>query len=144
MNPQLLFQLSLTLSMPIARHIGDVPCLLPRSPDGTAPAEHTKKASLLDKHVLVSVRLFDRGGRLVQCAQVSGVTAESNTPGAVRVASPAAPDGLLLPAFPSLFHKASPGPYRLLNTGEVVRDPDFLCMWDAIEDPPRSVRFGAV
>jgi hypothetical protein len=43
-----------------------------------------------------------------------------------------------LPSDLKAFRKANPGEYRLLSTGEVVKDPDLLTTWTINEPSKRS------
>jgi hypothetical protein len=54
----------------------------------------------------------------------------------VVVERPGEDEPAVLPADAAAYRSAEPGRYTLVETGEVVVDPDFVCTWRVAPDAP--------
>ncbi len=90
---------------------------------------------LVGKRVLVGITDLAPDGAVVGQRQFHGHAIRADRRGgiAVRLAGARAGEELMLPPDTRAFRPAAPGEYRLRQTGEVVRDPDFLATWSVRE-----------
>jgi len=90
---------------------------------------------LVGKRVLVGITDLAPDGAVVGQRQLHGPAIRADRRGgiAVRLAGARAGEEMVLPPDTRAFRPAAPGEYRLRQTGEVVRDPDFLATWSVQE-----------
>ncbi len=86
---------------------------------------------LVGKRVLVGVTDLAPDGSVLGRREFYGqaVRADWRAGIALRLEGARAGEELVLPPDTRAFHPAAPGEYRLRQTGEVVRNPDFLTTW---------------
>lgn len=86
---------------------------------------------LVGKRVLVGITDLAPDGSVLGRREFCGqaVRADWRTGIALRLEGARAGEEVLLPPDTRAFHPVGPGEYRLRQTGEVVRDPDFFTTW---------------
>lgn len=87
--------------------------------------------ALIGKRVLVGITDLAPDGSVIGKRQVHGdaIRADRRMGIALRLVGARAGEEIVLPPDTRAFHPAAPGEYRLRETGEVVKDPDFLTTW---------------
>ena len=95
-------------------------------------------AQLVEAYVLVGVTVLNPDRSVMHRLQVHGqiVSADPVTGIEIALAGMRAGSSYRLPPSISVFRAATPGLYRLSETGEEVADPDFLATW-TIKQPAR-------
>lgn len=90
---------------------------------------------LIGKRVLVGITDLARDGSILGERQFYGdaIRADRQAGIALRLGGARAGEEIMLPPDTRAFHPAAPGEYRLRDTGEVVRNPDFLTTWSIRE-----------
>ena len=87
----------------------------------------TSKEDLLGSKVLVGLTYLDAAGGIIKQVQFSGIVKAINE----RIEIEEEDGNIsLLPPDTSAFHPATPGEYRLKQTGKVIKNPDYLCTYD--------------
>lgn len=88
-------------------------------------------AELIGKRVLVGITDLAQDGTVLGKRQFHGdaIRADRRVGIALRLGGARAGEEIVLPPDTSAFQPAAPGEYRLRDTGEVVRNPDFLTTW---------------
>jgi hypothetical protein len=99
--------------------------------DNPPPWDTELADELLDSLVLIGVTSLDAGGNLIEQTQMFGrVTVVDPRRGiSILLEGTRAGETYWLPPDLRCLDRARPGEYRLRSTGEVVRNPDFLCQW---------------
>ena len=92
--------------------------------------------SLLGKRMLVGLTYIDANGEVTHQKQFFGLI-HSITEELITLRHPLTGAECTLPPFLANCKKASPGEYRLRETGEIVVDPDLLATWE-IHTPPKT------
>jgi len=85
--------------------------------------------------LLVGISFLDAEGRMTATQQFCGRVLEV-ADGVVVVERPGEDEPAVLPADAAAYRSAEPGRYTLVETGEVVVDPDFVCTWRVAPDAP--------
>ena len=100
--------------------------------DDDGPLWNPKLAvELVGKRVLVGVTDFAPDGSVLGQRQFFGhaIRADRRAGIALRLEGARAGEEVVLPPDTRAFRPAAPGEYRLRQSGEVVKDPDFLTTW---------------
>lgn len=86
---------------------------------------------LVGKRVLVGITDLAPDGSVLGRREFCGraIRADWRAGIALRLEGARAGEEVVLPPDTRAFHPAAPGEYRLRQTGEVVKDPDFLTTW---------------
>ncbi|GAA0591777.1 hypothetical protein GCM10009416_32730 [Craurococcus roseus] len=86
---------------------------------------------LVGKRVLVGITDLAPDGSVLGRREFCGqaIRADWRTGIALRLEGVRAGEEVVLPPDTRAFHPAAPGEYRLRQTGEVVKDPDFFTTW---------------
>jgi len=86
------------------------------------------KEKMIGKSMIVGMNFYDKNDEFVERKQLWGeiVAVNENT---IYIKQK---DGeeFCIPNDPSAIEIADPGEYTLHSTGEVVKDPDYLSVWD--------------
>lgn len=100
--------------------------------DDGGPVWNPKLAvELIGKRVLVGITDLAPDGSVVGRRQLYGhaIRADRCVGIALRLMGARAGEEMVLPPDTRAFHPAVPGEYRLRETGEAVKDPDFVTTW---------------
>lgn len=92
-------------------------------------------AELIGKRVLVGITDLAQDGTVLGKRQFHGdaIRADRRVGIALRLGGARAGEEIVLPPDTRSFQPAAPGEYRLRDSGEVVRNPDFLTTWSIRE-----------
>jgi len=82
---------------------------------------------LIGKHILIGITRLDYLGNEIERTQCHGYFESMDD--VVHIRLEGTDEDFTLPPDLSTFQKAQPGEYRLRTTGEVVVNPDYLCVW---------------
>lgn len=89
---------------------------------------------LIGKHILIGITRLDHLGNEIERIQCHGYFESMDDVAHIRLID--TNEDFTLPPDLSSFQKAQPGEYRLRTTGEVVINPDYLCVWTVQARPP--------
>jgi len=92
-------------------------------------------ADYVGKYILIAVTYLDAAGNQEDSVQMHGVI-ETASPDGIKIALKGERDGetWTMPADPTAISSASPGRYKLPETGEIIENPDFITTW-AVQKP---------
>ena len=88
---------------------------------------------LIGKVILIGVTYVDQQDNLLDRKQWWGVVENASPDVGIRVALKNSSDPCVLPPDLNSVKRAAPGEYRLKETGEIIKDPDFLTTWTCVE-----------
>jgi hypothetical protein len=88
---------------------------------------------LIGKVILIGVTYVDKHDQLLDRKQWWGVIENASSDMGIRVALKNSSDPCVLPPDLSAIRPAPPGEYRLKESGEIIKDPDFLTTWTCVE-----------
>lgn len=88
---------------------------------------------LIGKVILIGVTYVDKHDNLLSRKQWWGVVESASSDIGIRVALKNSSDLCVLPPDLGAIRRAAPGEYRLKESGEIVKDPDFLTTWTCVE-----------
>ena len=88
---------------------------------------------LVGKTILIGVSYADKDDNLLDRKQWWGIVESASADKGIRVALKNSSDPCVLPPDLNALRRAAPGEYRLKDTGEVIKDPDFLTTWTCVE-----------
>lgn len=91
---------------------------------------------MVGHRLLVGISYLDAEGHVQASQQFCGEVLEV-ADGVVVVRRPGESEPAVLPADAAAYRPAPPGRYTLVQTGEIVVDPDFLSTW-RVAEPPSS------
>jgi hypothetical protein len=91
---------------------------------------------LIGKVILIGVTYTDPQDNVLERKQWSGTVERASPSEGVCVNLNGTTDPCVLPPDLSAVRRAAPGEYRLKDSGEVVKDPDFLATWICVEPEP--------
>jgi hypothetical protein len=96
---------------------------------------------LVGRIVLIGITQEDHRGKVIAQHQMHGKVASASRENGIEIALEGVRSGetYRLPPTTAAFRPASPGEYRLRQTGEVVIDPDYTSVWTVTSPPPGSV-----
>jgi hypothetical protein len=87
------------------------------------------RSNLPGKSLFVALTFVDVSGELLDQHQTSGTVESITDDGYLLLRQP--DDSLFrLPADPKIIQVASPGEYRVRNSGQKILNPDFLGQWE--------------
>jgi hypothetical protein len=89
---------------------------------------------LIGKHILIGITRIDHLGNEIDQIQCHGYFESIDDVIHIRLKD--TNEDFTLPPDLSVFQKAQPGEYRLRSTGEVVINPDYLCIWSVHAPSP--------
>jgi hypothetical protein len=95
-------------------------------------------ASYLGKVVLIGVTHWDHSGNWLRQDQYHGVIKDIGPRQGIVVAVDALPEDFTMPGELECLQPAPAGDFTEKTTGTVVRDPDYLCLWD-VHWPPEEM-----
>ena len=88
---------------------------------------------LIGKVILVGVTYVDKEDNLLDRKQWWGIVRAASSDIGIHVDLKNAPDPCVLPPDLNAIRRAPAGEYRLKESGEIVKDPDFLTTWTCVE-----------
>jgi hypothetical protein len=88
---------------------------------------------LIGKVILIGVTYVDKEDNLLDCKQWWGIVESASSDIGIRVALKNSSDPCVLPPDLNAVRRAPPGEYRLKESGEIIKDPDFLTTWTCVE-----------
>ena len=88
---------------------------------------------LIGKVILIGVTYVDQEDNLLDRKQWWGIVESASSDMGIRVALKNSPDPCVLPPDLNAVRRAPPGEYRLKESGEIIKDPDFLTTWTCVE-----------
>lgn len=88
---------------------------------------------LTGKVILIGVTYTDAQDNVLERKQWWGTVERASPREGVCVNLNGTTDPCVLPPDLSAIRRAAPGEYRLKDSGEVVKDPDFLATWICVE-----------
>ena len=97
--------------------------------------DKTFAAALIGKYVLAGLTYRNNADAVESYTQKHGEVISADEKHGVVIRNRNTGEEFTLPPDTSRFEKARPGNYRLKDTGEVITDPDYLCIWTIY--PPR-------
>jgi hypothetical protein len=102
--------------------------------------DHARAASLVGKHVLIGLSYYDHKENLLERKQIHGkiISADERRGIAVELEGEHQGEQFWLPPDLRPFQEARPGEYRLHSTGEVLANPDLVCVWSITKPPPED------
>ena len=92
----------------------------------------------MGKYILVGITYLDSNGNATRQTQLHGVV-EKATPDGITISlrGSHAGESWCMPPDLRAISEASPGTYRLRDTGEQIENPDLLTTWTIQEPPPK-------
>lgn len=86
---------------------------------------------LLGKHILAGITFVSRAGEFIEQVQKHGIVESVDSERGVYMTlkGDQADENYWLPPALDAYRAAAPGEYRLKRTGEIVINPDYICMW---------------
>ncbi len=88
---------------------------------------------LIGKVILIGIAYVDKEDKLLERKQWWGIVESASTDIGIRVALKNSSDPCVLPPDLNAVRRAPPGEYRLKESGEIIKDPDFLTTWTCVE-----------
>ena len=88
---------------------------------------------LIGKVILIGVTYVDKEDNLLERKQWWGIVESASSDIGIRVALKNSSDPCVLPPDLNAVRRAPPGEYRLKESGEILKDPDFLTTWTCVE-----------
>ena len=88
---------------------------------------------LIGKVILIGVTYVDKEDNLLDRKQWWGIVESASSDGGIRVALKNSSDPCVLPPDLNAVRRAPPGEYRLKESFEMIKDPDFLTTWTCVE-----------
>ena len=93
----------------------------------------TTFADLIGKVILIGVTYVDQEEQVLERKQWWGVIESASADDGIRVNLKNSSDPCVLPPDLNAIRRAASGEYRLKESNEVIRDPDFLTTWTCVE-----------
>ena len=102
------------------------------------PFDQVKASTLVGKYVLIGVTYLDHLDNFIEQKQIHGRIKSAHERQGFAIALEGNRTGEIFWLPPDLrpFQEAKPGEYKLLSTGEVVVDLDYLATWTVNSPPP--------
>jgi hypothetical protein len=88
---------------------------------------------LIGKVILVGVTYMDKQDNVLGRKQWWGIVEGASSAMGIRVALKNSSDPCVLPPDLDAIRRAVPGEYRLKESGEIIKDPDFLTTWTCVK-----------
>jgi hypothetical protein len=88
---------------------------------------------LIGKVILIGVTYVDKQEQLLARKQWWGIIESASAESGISVDLKNSSDACVLPPDLDAVRRAKPGEYRLKESGEIIRDPDFLTTWICVE-----------
>ena len=88
---------------------------------------------LIGRVILIGVTYVDKQDNLLDRKQWWGMVEEASPNVGIRVRLKNSSEPCVLPPDLDAIRRAAPGEYHLKESGEIVKDPDFLTTWTCME-----------